>query len=570
MSSSSYEPQDDAPDSRSEIDEPRTPVYDYPNTGPSSPQIQDLTLASSPQPIQRKRKRVEPWAWNKRENHLRRTKAQPLGSYKELLDETVDTFTKEPNYGAVIHTSLFGIVTWTPEEKIALFAALGRKGKSAVSEIASIIGTKSRIEVQEYLLELQRALQEHHKTEKNVRGIALSDIHAAAEISEECCIALEKVSNSLSVREEQAHNLLGKRKYQDMWLVDRNAAMYLEEKIKTKEISDVDPSAHAMLATAQLFHVSNWINLSRNVFMNFGSHRVKDNWTKICFHDETPSMTCDSFTDFYTIAVSLTRRLVQSSIFFTLSRIRAMDERGRSRQKSVRKDDVQAALKALKVQPNSREFWINAARRCSLDVREFVSKGSSKTMLISYDEVERRLSSSRLELPEPQEAEDNGESHVHNADISSQEREAIDRLEDTSSLFEGSHTDTSMDEAPPAESEEEILSDEEESYALTVDKEISREEEKRLWQILNQTPKSDPPNDDIKMESEDEEKFSNHRSRIKPPAKRKTIPELQDWRNHDLPMAEWELFGSETVYTNEEISKNHRIKRRKIGDEGSI
>ncbi|KAM5485657.1 hypothetical protein McanCB56680_001959 [Microsporum canis] len=574
MSSSSYEPQDNAPNSHNEVDKPRSVVYDSSDACPSSHQLQHLTLASSPQPIRRKRKRVEKWAWNKRENHLRRANAQPIASYQELLDDTIDTITKEPSHGAAIHASQLGIVTWSAEEKINLFSALARKGKSAVSEIASIVGTKSRIEVQQYLMETQQALQEQQMTEKNVRGITFSDIHAAAEISEECCLALEKVANSLSVREEQAHNISGRRKYKDMWLVDSNAATYLEEKINTKDISDVDPNAHHMLATAQLFNISNWINLSRNVFMNFGGHRIEDNWTRICFHEETPAMTCDSFTDFYTLAVSLTRRLVQSSIFFALSRLRAMDERGLDRNRVVRKDDVYAALGTLKIRRNSREFWIHAARRCSLDVREYVSKGSFKTTLLSYDEVERRLSASHLELPEPQQTEEDHEDHEEqespeqDADMPSEANPELYLAGDSSSSFEDSQTDVSMEDTLFPESEEEFLSDEEERYAVTIDREASQEEEKRLWKILNQTPNSEaPPNVDIKMESDGEGVSTAPGLRSKPAAKRKTIQELQDWRNQILPMAEWELFGPKTFAIDEEIYGNH-TKRRKKSDDG--
>ncbi|KAM5448809.1 hypothetical protein McanCB49686_007020 [Microsporum canis] len=526
MSSSSYEPQDNAPNSHNEVDKPRSVVYDSSDACPSSHQLQHLTLASSPQPIRRKRKRVEKWAWNKRENHLRRANAQPIASYQELLDDTIDTITKEPSHGAAIHASQLGIVTWSAEEKINLFSALARKGKSAVSEIASIVGTKSRIEVQQYLMEIQQALQEQQMTEKNVRGITFSDIHAAAEISEECCLALEKVANSLSVREEQAHNISGRRKYKDMWLVDSNAATYLEEKINTKDISDVDPNAH---------HI---------------------------------------FTDFYTLAVSLTRRLVQSSIFFALSRLRAMDERGLDRNRVVRKDDVYAALGTLKIRRNSREFWIHAARRCSLDVREYVSKGSFKTTLLSYDEVERRLSASHLELPEPQQTEEDHEDHEEqespeqDADMPSEANPELYLAGDSSSSFEDSQTDVSMEDTLFPESEEEFLSDEEERYAVTIDREASQEEEKRLWKILNQTPNSEaPPNVDIKMESDGEGVSTAPGLRSKPAAKRKTIQELQDWRNQILPMAEWELFGPKTFAIDEEIYGNH-TKRRKKSDDG--
>ncbi|EZF32387.1 hypothetical protein H101_04027 [Trichophyton interdigitale H6] len=610
MSSSSYEPQDDAPDSPSETDGPRKTIYDSSDAGPSSRQLQRLTLASSPPLLPRKRKRVEKWAWNKRENHLRRANALPITSYRDLLAQATDEIAQEPNHGAPIHSSQFGIVRWSTEEKLALFSALARKGKGAISEIASFIGSKSRIEVQQYIMGLEQALREHHITEKKFRGITFSDIHAAAEISDECCLALEKAANALSVQEEQAHNLSGKRKYKDMWLVDSNAASFLEEKIQTKDISDVDPSAHHMLATAQLFHVPNWINLSRNVFMNFGGHRIEDNWTRICFHEETPAVTCDSFTDFYTIAVSLTRRLVQSSIFFALMRIRATDERGRDRDRAIRKDDVHNALDTLKVQHNTREFWIYAARRCSLDVREYVSKNSFKTTLLSYDEVEKRLSSPSLELPEPQQGEhenqeeaqeeDNEEEYQqeeeqaesqeeddeeeeeesqHEEEEEEEEEEGSDVLpinnpenynvEDSSSSFEGSETDVSMGDVSSSGTDEEILSDEEEIYAMAIDKETSREEETRLWRILNPAPKSETDQHKIKeeMESDNEGLFSSSKRKTKPLTRRKTIQDLQDWRNAVLPMADWELFGPEILSVNEEIRENHRIKRQKISNE---
>lgn len=584
MSSSSYEPQDDAPESPSETDEPRKTTHDSSDAGPSSHQLQRLTLASSPPLLPRKRKRVEKWAWNKRENHLRRANALPIASYRGLLIQATDEIAQEPNHGAPIHGSQFGIVRWSTEEKLALFSALARKGKGAIPEIASFIGSKSRIEVQQYIMGLEQALRVHHITEKKFRAITFSDIHAAAEISDECCLALEKAANALSVQEEQAHNISGKRKYKDMWLVDSNAASFLEEKIQTKDISDVDPSAHHMLATAQLFHIPNWINLSRNVFMNFGGHRIEDNWTRICFHEETPAVTCDSFTDFYKIALSLTRRLVQSSIFFALMRIRATDERARDRERAIRKDDVLNALDTLKVHHNSREFWIYAARRCSLDVREYVSKNSFKTTLLSYDEVEKRLSSSSLELPEPQQGEhenqeaqeeDNEEEAQHEeeeeaagegSDILPMNNPEKYTVEDSSSSFEGSETDVSMGDVSSSGTDEELLSDEEEIYAVAIDKETSREEERRLWQILNPTPK---PESDIKaeMESGDEGPFPSSKRRTKPLTRRKTIQDLQEWRNAVLPMADWELFGSETLSVNEEIRENHRIKRQKISNE---
>ncbi|KAG5202717.1 hypothetical protein GTR04_6110 [Trichophyton interdigitale] len=291
-------------------------------------------------------------------------------------------------------------------------------------------------------------------------------------------------------------------------------------------------------------------------------------------------------------------------------RIRATDERGRDRDRAIRKDDVHNALDTLKVQHNTREFWIYAARRCSLDVREYVSKNSFKTTLLSYDEVEKRLSTPSLELPEPQQGghenqeeaqeEDNEEEYQqeeeqaesqeedneeeeeesqHEEEEEEEEEEGSDVLpinnpenynvEDSSSSFEGSETDVSMGDVSSSGTDEEILSDEEEIYAMAIDKETSREEETRLWRILNPTPKSETDQHKIKeeMESDNEGLFSSSKRKTKPLTRRKTIQDLQDWRNAVLPMADWELFGPEILSVNEEIRENHRIKRQKISNE---
>ncbi|KAL1954549.1 hypothetical protein VTO42DRAFT_1059 [Malbranchea cinnamomea] len=555
-SSSAYEPEQDDESSEHDIAVERS---DLPNVEPSSPPLQNLTLASTPaSPVSAHAKRKftrtsGELAPKSRSNALRKTRSLPIDKYLELFNESVNETLNPASYDQAHHTtrsSQHGIVTWSAREKNVFFDALAKKGKDSAHEIAALVGTKSAIEVQDYMKLLRKSLEIHHRNDKNPRSVRLSDIPAAIEIDDFCCMYLDKVAEAALLRDEQSHNTAGKRKHQDMWLVNRDVAAIVDGKVQSEE-HDL-AFEHELFATASLFNLSNWIELSETVFMNSGRRRPEDNWKSICFEGESPALTCEAFSDFYALAVSLTRRLVQSAIFFALSRIRSLKAGGWHVKEWVRKEDVQAALDVLRLKPNSREFWRDAARRCSLDVRATVNPANGQIGLISYDEVEERLSRKDAS-PAPSRA-----TSVSRTDFMSEDENASDF--DLSLDLNSGDATSSEDESSFFVSDDD-LSDPEEIYASKLDIKASREEEARIWKKLDRPAPTyfvDPHPDrgpisepDIKMETDDETPLH------KPFSKRKTKDELVDWRDLTLYRSEWEALAEQEAF-------EHRRKRQRV------
>lgn len=547
MSSSSSDEKEE-PFNASGLDDTSVAV----RSGSSSPQLQDLALTSDHEtPPTIKQSRENKPGTISRSLYLRRNRRVSLQPYHELLlgIEREDITGSESN-SAPLSSSQYGIVPWTAREKNIFFDTLSRKGKDAIPQIAAFIGTKSRLEVQDYLDILHRNLKLVHVTERNVNSVILSDIPAATEVGEECDSALDELAQLLSTKEEQEHNTAGKRKYKDAWLIDRDVAEDVEQKLESQDSADhVPDSRDEILATSRLLNVPNWIRLSETVFMNSGSRRFEDNWTNVCFADESPSVTTEAFSDFYTLSVSMTRRLVQSSIFLASSRIRAADAAGWRPAPSIRKEDVKAAANILKMnKPNFREFWVGAARRCALDVRERSTKSAFKTAYLSYDQVEERLSSTK-DLPDfwdTEEARDPSPALSEDSDIYSE-------------VF--SEADLHRDGESSANSSDEELSDTEERHAAAVDRDASRLDNIHLQRVLNQPDPSAPAQSDPDIEMVNDIKSTALPK--KPLGKRKIPEELMNWRDSTLYCSEWEVFG-DNKSLSQALSEQRIEKRRKI------
>lgn len=525
----------------------------------SSPPLQELTLGSTPASpssvLSRRKQRntsVEP-APKARSNVLRNTRFLPVDKYLELFSESVDDALNTANYDQAHQTtrsSQHGVVTWSAREKNIFFDALAKKGKDGVREISGLVGTKSAMEVQDYIKLLHNNLQLHHQSDKYPKPVRFSDIPAAVEVDESNCQYLDRVAEAASLRDEQSHNTTGRRKHQDMWLVNRDVAAFVDENVESEEQNE--QLKHEIFATASLFNLGNWVELSENVFMNPGRRRPEDNWRNVCFESETPALTCEAFSDFYTLAASLTRRVVQSSIFFALSRIRSLKSGGWDVNEWVRKEDVQAALGVLKLKPNSREFWKDAARRCTLDIRATVNPVNRQVGPISYDEVEERLSHKDAS-PGPSRA-------TSVSQMSEDENASNSDLVLDSGLDEG----TSSDDESSVMDSEDNLSDPEEMYASKLDNKTSRQEVTRIWEQLgrpaptdsvDQNPDLGPVSDlPVKMESDDDNPSQ------KPFAKRKMRDELVDWRDRTFYRSEWE-----TLMEGEEAEEHLRKRQRVDG-----
>ncbi|TPX21767.1 hypothetical protein DIZ76_015730 [Coccidioides immitis] len=499
-----------------------------------------------------KRRRLKP-----RRLALRAAATLPVGKYSDLYKEAVDDMLGGPEYGdgPRLFGTQYGIISWSPQEKNAFFTALARKGKDAIPEIAAFIGTKSQMEVRHYLDLLHRNFELHNVTEETVKNITLSDVPAAYEVSKECCLALENVASALSLRDEQAHNVAGRRKHGDFWLIDNEVAAYVEEVLEPEEESesekDLEPESlepevipesefevefqpeteskslaegdrngqvntvkmHSISATAKLLKISNWIRLSERVFMNAGER-------------------------------SITRRIVHSSIFFALSRIRAIERSHVNPKKVVKKEDIFAALDILKMEPNSRKFWAGAPRRCALDIRHD-SGENYKTVLLSYDELDALLGP---------------KSDVDPEYIKTAPQAMSSASEGSSYSGEGFESDTSGRIPPTTQNSmdaEDDLSDAEEKHANALDQEASRAEESKLWRWIS---KPDPQSLDHNVKPEVKEEEIEHTLF----AKRKMPQEISNWRSRILYQAEWETFGQSTVAIDEEMRGNGSRKRLKI------
>ncbi|KAI1142218.1 hypothetical protein F5Y05DRAFT_422366 [Hypoxylon sp. FL0543] len=267
------------------------------------------------------------------------------------------------------HTQL-GAVAWTAAEKHAFFAALAHLGRADTSGIAARIGSKSAPEVAQYISLLDAASRARRRDETKRRRAPLPvDIPAAAELSTELSAALEEAADALALRQEAQEAALEQKRWGGpRWLVTPELALVLEHRFQQR-LRGESSAAADLPPFVELFPLRNWLRLPERVFMNASVARFADgNWRSV--EAERPAVRATALADFYSLAVSVTRRLVSAALFVAGSRIRAKeagDRRGRIKA-LVRTKDVQAAVASLGMKENSREFWARAARRLRLDV----------------------------------------------------------------------------------------------------------------------------------------------------------------------------------------------------------
>ncbi|KAF4976396.1 hypothetical protein FZEAL_6925 [Fusarium zealandicum] len=280
----------------------------------------------------------------------------------------------------ILDPSQIGVTFWSTSEKKLFFEALSRLGQDDLPGIASRIGTKSEIEVNHYLSVIRRA-QLLRQREVRRPAIEFAEYPAAVELSQQCCHALDEAADAISVRQERKEEQREESKWGESWDITPRIARRLDQGEGVAEGSDLPFSA--------LFHLHTWLRLSERIFMN--SSIPNENWNFI--DNNHPSMWATTFEDFHSLAVSITRRLVQTTIFLSMSRIRAKKELMPTTRDIVRSQDVEAAVLSLGLKPNSREFWRKCARRLRLEVYQEPPEkdGEGEQEALSYDEVEDAL-----------------------------------------------------------------------------------------------------------------------------------------------------------------------------------
>lgn len=370
--------------------------------------------------------------------------------------------------------SQIGMTVWTSVEKELFFEALSRVGKDDIQSISRRIRTKSELEVRQYLKLLQdtASLQ---KRERRLRRACPEDIPAAIEIGPQCSAALEEAADAVASRQETYEESLERKQWGDDWL------------ITPFNYRRMEAAAPGNMPSLQLFRVSSWLRLPERVFMN--ANFPENNWQSVS--DENPSIRATALEDFYSLAVSVTKRLVAATIYVAQSRIRAKkDVHFKSEAMSlVWRKDVEAAALSVGLNKDSKKFWAGCARRLRLDVygdhdndtsAESGADSDAEAEPMTYDEVEAVLGGTReREIFDLSANDDSGDEDL----ISLSDTPSLDELSDLDDLPEHERTPSEPTSAQPQ-------SEEEDDPGLDVDEEAVRTETKEL---LLYTAQPNPP-----------------------------------------------------------------------------
>lgn len=438
--------------------------------------------------------------------------------YRQLLNISINdvTGTTDSEGFLPLYKGRIGATAWSSTEKEIFFAALSRLGKDAIRGIALRIGSKSEVEVQEYIKLLHQRMMEK-SVDRHWHQLRLTDFPAAVQISQECCDVLETAADGLAIRHSRYEDQVEESKWGSYWLLTRDVNRQVEQKLRERGGGD---DMKEILPATELLNLRNWLDLSAKIFMNPAAPREAENWRTLADPDtdEMPAIRATAFEDFYRLAISLTRRLVSATIFCTMSRLRATQPNHFKRTEIVRRADVEAAINSIGLDTNSQKFWIGCPRRCNLTVCRHKSFTTEQT-LTSYDELEILLAQGND--PSDQATQSTGMDKVNDLDLDASSssgntaQSTYVGMEDSDSAqSEGTVRDLAAEytttleqefDGPinPSESEFEHpnkyqervlkkmrLKEEFECaqhrYAEAFDAQASLLEEKRLWELLNQ------------------------------------------------------------------------------------
>ncbi|SPO05976.1 uncharacterized protein DNG_08665 [Cephalotrichum gorgonifer] len=400
-------------------------------------------------------------------------------------------------------TSQIGMVVWTGAEKRLFFDALGRLGKDSLPGISSRIGTKSIVEVAQYI-----RLLEQTRREKRIRtrdAVIPAEIPAAAEISPQCCLALEAAADELSLRQQRYEEKREQQRWEDFpWNITREAASKMEEEPGQRR----EPFA-------DLFRLPAWLKLSDRVFMN--ASFAENNWRSV--DEEPPSIRSTALQDFHNLTVSITRRIVSAALFCAASRIGAKAVGDGRTRNLVKRGDVLAAVESLGLARDSNVFWAKCARRLKLDVyddEDDEPNEDGRLPILAFDEVEAALGVAGQPQPSTEPADGDSESEADELTEGEEDADATD-TETELARTELEEEEEALERELEEEIEEEEVREEarelinytalgmtnrsintvkhrivternHEAYADACDEVASAKEELRLWEVLRLEP----------------------------------------------------------------------------------
>jgi RNA polymerase I-specific transcription initiation factor RRN5 len=303
-----------------------------------------------------------------------------LRSYRDLLNANIaEALAPREDVGPdALQPSQFGISFWTTKEKHRLFTAMNSHGPGDLPALATAIGTKSEPEIKAYILLLQEGVRELDA--KVTQQFGPADVPSAIETSSDLLEAEESLAAVIEGRAKAVEEAGEKQKWgEETWLIDEDAAAVMEERHGNPEEPDIKAGAiekdqtgtvhtdNRPLSSDQLLKASTFLQLSRSLFMN--STNPDMNWHTISEEDESnprPAIRRTAFDDFHNLVVSLTRRLMQASLFQAMSRLRASSDQ--RLLPHVNGFDVIAARETMGLKTQRPEYWAAAVKRCGVEV----------------------------------------------------------------------------------------------------------------------------------------------------------------------------------------------------------
>ena len=475
-------------------------------------------------------------------SRVKRLKGFYNDGYRKLFNNTVEEIvSQEILLDPELTSSQIGVSLWSSEEKELLFSSLARKGRHDIQTIASDVGSKSESEITVFLQKVQGAANEEQIYElATKRLLKAHQIDAAVEIGEDCCTSLDQAAEVLSVLQQREEEKLERKNYDDFSILTGRNAKWVDHRLRTGELGEGEVAKAAPAAV--LLNLKTCLSLSKRIFMN--SSDMENNWRSYVERSKAPSIVYTAFSDFHNLLLSITKRLVQSSLFFAMSRLRAIDVPGQNRpSQHVKRIDVEAALDALSMPRNSVELWAGTARKCKLRVYENVRRRQVSGKRYSYDEIEnvlnskQRRSRGRSSSGMAEEANVLVSGRPDSKESSSTEEDETSNSSTPSSTEDNhSRTSSSNEDAPMSSSDEkpdkqELLEKAQDFYAEAIDQRASRAEERRLWKLLGEDPV-------LKMTD------ANTQLPNIPASERKDMDDLVDWPSRIDYMPEWEKFDT--------------------------
>ncbi|CAD0020803.1 unnamed protein product [Aureobasidium pullulans] len=298
-----------------------------------------------------------------------------------------------------------------------------------------------------------------------------------------------------------------------------------------------------MVPAAELLDLPMWLRLSL-LFMH-QPPESGDSWTNfVTSRHETPSMYHTAFQDFHNLTVSLTRRLVQATIFQTMTRLRARDKDHPSTTITV--NDVRTAADILELPPNS--LYERGSK---------FAKGQSRSGAeLSMEETEKRMgvgqtSTVNIETDDDvvHTVEDGVEGDILDPDRYYEDPELWTEGSESEdevpiAIPDDEQSNESGDEAAydPADSEEaqaaargkrhrrgrmeRNFQKAHDTYLEAMDQEISRIHEVEMWDTLGMPPPNEIKNEEIEIPRQ--------------PVNKRRLSDIVDWRSGLEYQPPWE------------------------------